>query len=44
MKEFYYEYTITTDKFKDEIENFLMERFFNGIEEKNNSLILRSED
>ena len=44
MKEFYYEYTITTDKFKDEIENFLMERFFNGIEEKNNSLILRSEE
>jgi len=44
LKEVYYEYVIKTDKFKDEIENFLMERFFNGIEEKNNSLILRSEE
>ncbi|QCI27518.1 50S ribosomal protein L11 methyltransferase [Caminibacter pacificus] len=44
MKEIYYEYSIKTDKFKDEIENFLMERFFNGIEEKDNTLILRSEE
>jgi ribosomal protein L11 methyltransferase len=44
LKEVYYEYEIKTDKFKNEIENFLMERFFNGIEEKNNSLILRSEE
>ncbi|NPA11790.1 MAG: 50S ribosomal protein L11 methyltransferase [Epsilonproteobacteria bacterium] len=44
MKEKYYEYSIKTDKFKDEIENFLMERFFNGIEEKDNTLILRSEE
>ena len=44
MNNFYYELTITPSSFKEEIENFLMERFFNGIEEKNNSLILRSED
>jgi len=40
----YFEVVVTTTAFKDEIENFLIERFFNGIEEKNNSLILRSED
>jgi ribosomal protein L11 methyltransferase len=40
----YFEITITPSAFKDEIENFLMERFFNGIEEKENSLILRSEE
>jgi ribosomal protein L11 methyltransferase len=44
MKSTYYELRITPSKFKDEIENFLMERFFNGIEEKDNTLILRSED
>ncbi|EDM23387.1 50S ribosomal protein L11 methyltransferase [Caminibacter mediatlanticus] len=44
MDKYYYELTITPSKFKEEIENFLMERFFNGIEEKENSLILRSED
>ena len=44
MKSNYYELRITPSKFKDEIENFLMERFFNGIEEKDNTLILRSEE
>jgi len=44
LKETYYEYKVKTDKFKDEIENFLMERFFNGIEEKDDTLILRSEE
>jgi ribosomal protein L11 methyltransferase len=44
MKQFYYECVIEVSSFKDEIENFLMERFFNGIEEKDNALILRSEE
>ncbi|NPA54775.1 MAG: 50S ribosomal protein L11 methyltransferase [Epsilonproteobacteria bacterium] len=43
MKSNYYELTITLDSFKDEIESFLLDRFNNGIEEFNNSLILRSE-
>ncbi len=44
MKEKYYEVVITPSKFKDEIESFLMDRFFNGIEERGESLILRSEE
>ncbi|WP_456471263.1 50S ribosomal protein L11 methyltransferase [Caminibacter sp.] len=44
MKKFYYELSVTPSAFKEEIENFLMERFFNGIEEKGNTLILRSEE
>jgi ribosomal protein L11 methyltransferase len=39
----YFEIEIKVDKFKEEILNFLIERFFNGIEERGNSLILRSE-
>jgi ribosomal protein L11 methyltransferase len=44
MKQYYNELSVNVSSFKDEIENFLMERFYNGIEEKNNTLILRSED
>jgi ribosomal protein L11 methyltransferase len=44
MKDNYFELSVQVDAFKDEIENFLIERFNNGIEEKKNSLILRSED
>ena len=44
MKKKYYELEIKTSSFKDEISNFLMERFFNGIEEKENTLILRNEE
>jgi ribosomal protein L11 methyltransferase len=44
MKDKYYELSVKTDAFKDEIENFLIERFNNGIEEKENIFILRSED
>ncbi|AZV45839.1 50S ribosomal protein L11 methyltransferase [Nautilia sp. PV-1] len=44
MTDKYYELSVNVSSFKDEIENFLMERFFNGIEERNNTLILRSED
>jgi len=44
MTKNYYELSVSVSSFKDEIENFLMERFFNGIEEKNNTLILRSEE
>jgi ribosomal protein L11 methyltransferase len=44
MKNKYFELSVKTDAFKDEIENFLMERFNNGIEEKDNALILRSEE
>ena len=39
----YYELSVKVSSFKDEIENFLMERFFNGIEEKDDTLILRGE-
>jgi len=39
----YFEIKITPSHFKEEIENFLIERFFNGIEERGNTLILRSE-
>jgi len=44
MTKNYYELSVSVSSFKDEVENFLMERFFNGIEEKGNTLILRSED
>ena len=44
MKNIYYEIIITPSLFKDEISNFLIERFNNGIEERNNSLILRSDE
>jgi ribosomal protein L11 methyltransferase len=44
MTNTYYELSVKVSSFKDEIENFLMERFFNGIEEKDNTLILRGED
>jgi ribosomal protein L11 methyltransferase len=44
MKSKYYELRVSTDSFKDEIENFLIERFNNGIEEEDNTLILRSEE
>ncbi len=43
MKDKYFELTITPSSFKDEIESFLLDNFNNGIEELNNSLILRSE-
>jgi ribosomal protein L11 methyltransferase len=43
MKDKYYEITITPSSFKDEIESFLLDNFNNGIEELDNSLILRSE-
>jgi len=44
MKKSYYELEIEVSSFKDEISNFLMERVFNGIEERGNTLILRSEE
>jgi len=44
MKNVFYEIIITTSDFKEEIGNFLIERFNNGIEEKENSLILRSDE
>ena len=43
MKDKYFELTITPSSFKEEIESFLLDNFNNGIEELNNSLILRSE-
>jgi ribosomal protein L11 methyltransferase len=43
MKDKYFELTITPSSFKEEIESFLLDNFNNGIEEKDNSLILRSE-
>jgi len=44
MKDKYYELLVEVTSFKDEIENFLIERFNNGIEEKDNKFILRSEE
>ena len=44
MKRHYYEYKITPSVFFEEIESFLMDRFYNGIEESGGSLILRSEE
>jgi len=44
MKEYYYEVTITPTSHKEEIESFLMDHFYNGIEERGDSLILRSEE
>ena len=43
MTDSYFELSVEVSSFKDEIENFLMERFYNGIEEKGNTLILRGE-
>ena len=44
MKDKYFELIVSPSAFKDEILNFLMERFFNGIEESDSGFILRSED
>ncbi len=44
MKRYYYEYKITPSTFFEEIESFLMDHFYNGIEESAGSLILRSEE
>jgi len=44
MMEFYNELYVRPSSHKEEIENFLIERFNNGIEEKDNTLILRSEE
>lgn len=43
MTDNFYEICVTSSGRKEEITNFLIERFNNGIEEKNNTLILRSE-
>jgi len=43
MKNNYYELSVTPSSFKDEIESFLLDNFNNGIEELDDSLILRSE-
>jgi len=43
MKDKYFELIITPSSFKEEIESFLLDNFNNGIEELDNSLILRSE-
>ncbi len=44
MKNLFYEIYITTSGYKDEICNFLIERFNNGIEEKGSTLIIRSDE
>jgi ribosomal protein L11 methyltransferase len=41
MDKYYYQFSVKVDKFKDEVESFLMDRFFNGIEESGDWLILR---
>jgi ribosomal protein L11 methyltransferase len=44
MRDKYFELSVKINAFKDEIENFLIERFNNGIEERDSTLILRSEE
>ena len=44
MKEFYYEVRITPTSHIEAIENFLLDHFYNGIEEHKGTLILRSEE
>lgn len=44
MNRYYYEVIITPNRYKEEIESFLMDHFYNGIEEVEGSLILRSEE
>ncbi len=44
MRDKFFELYITPSSKKEEIENFLIEKFNNGIEEKDNTIILRSED
>jgi len=44
MKDKYFELVIEVDSFKEEILSFLMDRFFNGIEENEKGFILRSEE
>ena len=44
MRDKFFELYVTPNSKKEVIENFLIEKFNNGIEEKNNTLILRSED
>ncbi len=44
MESSYFEYWVCPSGFKEEIEAFLMDRFFNGIEEQDECLILRSEE
>ncbi len=43
MKNIFFETYVTPSSHKDEISNFLIERFNNGIEETGNTLILRSD-
>jgi len=43
MDRYYYEYTISLSAFLEEVESFLMDRFYNGIEESEEGLILRSD-
>ena len=43
MSEYYYEIKICANAFLDEIASFLLDRFYNGIEESGNCLILRSD-
>ncbi len=44
MRNIFYEIYITPSSHKEEIANFLIERFNNGIEEAGNTLILRSDE
>ncbi len=44
MSEYYYEIKICADAFLEEIASFLLDRFYNGIEESGNCLILRSDE
>ena len=43
MSEYYYEIKVCANAFLEEIASFLLDRFYNGIEESGNCLILRSD-
>ncbi|MEO1942072.1 MAG: 50S ribosomal protein L11 methyltransferase [Campylobacterales bacterium] len=44
MGDFYYEIRIKVDQFQPEVESFLLDRLFSGLEERDGWIILRSEE
>lgn len=43
MENYYHQFSVKVDRFKEEVESFLMDRFYNGIEEREEWLILRGD-
>ena len=44
MGDFYYEIRVKVDQFQPEVESFLLDRLFSGLEERDGWIILRSEE